>query len=130
MSRLCPNCGAEVVRKSKHGPTPTFCLGGVCSKEFHSRELTEGRAIIALVKAWRLSRNRKEDKALGASCLSELTSIADRFNAADREAGRPRITEYVRIQLKTGYTYQDRQHNWGTRSPKALERRELADSEG
>lgn len=105
-TRLCPDCGAEFVPASYQ---QTFC-----SKEhkvaFQNRAAQEGRAIIALAKAWRASRNSKDASARGAACLSELSAILDGFNAQDREAGRPSPLQYAGTLLNDPRgKYMDRQ---------------------
>lgn len=99
--KQCPNCGAEVIRRSAKGQAPRFCQPK-CKTEFQARAAVEGRAIIALAKAWRASRNRVEDRELGSKCLGEMVAILDSFNAKDRAAGRPRPTEYARRLLFDG----------------------------
>lgn len=106
-TRTCPECGAPVIRKEGRGGVKTFC----CPEHktaFQSRQALEGRAIIALAKAWREARNRREDREVGAAALAEMCRIIDGFNAQDRAAGRPRTTEYVRRDMARGYAYQDR----------------------
>lgn len=105
--RQCPNCGKPVVRKPGPGGAKTFCAPR-CKVEYQGRAMNEGRAIIAFAKAWRESRNRKEDREVGSAALAELCNVLDSFNAADRAAGRPRTTEYVKTQFQRGYLYRDR----------------------
>lgn len=83
---ICPNCGGEVVRKSPKGPPKTFC-GSACQKEFQNRAAVEGRAIIALAKAWRCNRGSGD---VSKEAMKQLCSALDLFNADDRQAGRPK----------------------------------------
>jgi hypothetical protein len=106
-TQQCPECGTEFRRSSGRGGVKTFCTAEH-KKAYQARAAAEGRAIIALAKAWRECRNRKEDGPTGSAALAEMVSILDSFNAADRKAGRPRTTEYVKRQLRSGYRYMDR----------------------
>ncbi len=104
----CPNCGGTVMRRSPKGPVPTFCDAkgrGVCKREMNNRLTVEGRALAAFVKAWRIDRGTG-DVAKGA--FAQLCEIADRFNAADLAAGRPRIDLHVAKLLADGTRYIDR----------------------
>lgn len=101
--RPCAECG-DLFHAVRH--MQQFC-SPQCKRVFHERAVLEGRAIVALVKAWRGSRNRREDGPLGSQCLSEICSIVDGFNAADREAGRPAPQLYAKRALAAG-RYVDR----------------------
>jgi hypothetical protein len=90
-TRLCNECGASFQAKRSHA--------AFCSPEhktaFQNRAAAEGRAIIALAKAWRLARNAKGQSAeaiatreIGGAAFSELTSILDIFTAQDRAEKR------------------------------------------
>lgn len=122
---ICPNCGGEVVRRSNRGPRPTFC-SPKCKRDFGNRLIVEGRAVIAYLKAWRIDRGQGN---IAKASFGEICSIVDSFNAADREAGRPRADLYAAKLLDTGYLYMDRQANWGTRTKEALARREASEEE-
>lgn len=99
--RQCPECGAEVRRRHAKGAIPNFC-GPECKKGYHNRSANEGRAIIALAKAWRAARTRKEDAAVGSAAMAEMVAIIDLLNAQDRKAGRPRPTEYAKALIYQG----------------------------
>ena len=107
--RSCANCGSsfQPVRDLQQFCSPT------CKKTFHARAATEGGSVIALLKAWRASRNNKADAALGSACLSEICAIVDLLNSRDREAGRPSPQAYAKRLLKSG-RYIDR--NWADRN--------------
>lgn len=95
---VCPECGNLF---NRNRPQQEFC-STAHAKSFQNRQLTEGRAVVALLKAWRASRNKKENGPLGAQCLSEVCTILDSFNAADREAGRPNAIVYGKRLLSSG----------------------------
>lgn len=97
----CPNCGNAFRRGSGRGGVKSFCQKE-CKRQFESRSMNQGRAIIVLAKAWRECRNKKEDGQLGSACLSELVSIIDLFNQDDRAAGRPHSKKYADQLLKQG----------------------------
>lgn len=107
---ICPNCGGPVVRRSARGPMPTFCDAkgkDVCKREHSNRHLVEGRAVIALVKAWRIDRGSGEIAQLA---FAEACRILDQYNAQDRDAGRPRADLYAAKLLADGSQFVDRQH--------------------
>jgi hypothetical protein len=60
-------------------------------------EKVRGRAAVKLIQAWRLSRNTRNPTArkVGADALSSLCTLADRWCAEDREAGRMSALQYV-----------------------------------
>ena len=108
--RVCPNCGGPVARRSAKGPTPTFCDAkgeGVCKKEHGNRQLTEGRAVVALLKAWRIDRGRGE---IAQASFAQVCQIADQFNAQDAAKNRPRADLYAAKLLADGTMFFDRQH--------------------
>jgi hypothetical protein len=96
--RHCAECGAEF---AANRPQQQFCQPAH-KTAFQNRAAVEGRAIVALAKAWRAARNRKEDRQIGADCLAELSAILDSFNADDRKAGRPGPMPYAAQLLKQG----------------------------
>jgi hypothetical protein len=110
--RLCAECGVEFKPTRNH---QSFC-SDAHKKTFHNRAAVEGRAIIALAKAWRASRNAKGNspealaiREVGNKALSEMVSIVDGFMAEDKDAGRPSPIPYVRRLLANGGRYMDRQ---------------------
>ena len=109
MVKTCPECGNALPPRTpgKRGAASTFC----CNEHktvFQNRQAVQGRTIIAMAKAWRVSRNRKEDAKIGREALTEMCAILDSFIAEDRTAGRPRPTEYAAAQLASGYRFIDR----------------------
>lgn len=102
----CPECGGDVVRKSARGPMPTFC-SLTCKKAFGNRQLVEGRAVVAFLKAWRIDRAQGE---IASTSFQQICQIVDQFNADDRAAGRPRADLYAAKLLREGTSYSDRQH--------------------
>ena len=106
-TKTCADCGSTFQAKRSHA---TFCKPA-CKTAFQNRAAAEGRAIIALAKAWRLSRNAKGQspeaiatREVGGAALSELTSILDLFTAQDRAEGRTAAMtiEYARGLLDAG----------------------------
>lgn len=110
-ARSCADCGTEF--------TPTrqqqqFC----CSAHqtaFQNRAAVEGRAIIALAKAWRAGRSVKgktaEHDALRATssqAFSQLCTIVDGFATEDRLAGRPNPLGYAAALMADGTRFMDR----------------------
>lgn len=103
--RICPECAGPVERRSARGPMPTFC-SQKCRKDHGNRHIVEGRAVIALLKAWRIDRGSGQ---IAKTCFAEVCSIIDGFNAADKDIGRPRADLYAAKLLADGYRYMDRQ---------------------
>lgn len=103
--RLCPECSLPIERKSSRGPVPVFC----CSAHkvaFNNRQTVRGRTIVSLAMAWRQQRGKK---GVGSSAFEEMNRILDSFNAEDREAGRPPVTEYAaNALLADGRSYTER----------------------
>lgn len=85
--RACPECGAKF--KAGH-PGAQFCTARH-KTAFHNRQ--KGRAhVVMYAMAYRQLRGRK---GIGAESFKELSRLLDRFNAEDREAGRPSAATYV-----------------------------------
>ena len=102
--RVCPECAGPVVRRSPKGPMPTFC-SKECKVSHSNRHIVEGRAVIAMLKAWRIDRGTGE---IAKSAFQQVCTIVDGFNAADNAAGRPRADLYAAKILVTGTQYFDR----------------------
>lgn len=102
--KVCPECGGPVERRSKLGPVPTFC-SPEHKKAFGNRQLVEGRAVIGLLKAWRIERG---SGPIASASLAQVCTILDGFNADDREVGRPRADIYAAKVLVDGSIYADR----------------------
>lgn len=102
--RLCPECAGQVVRRSPKGPMPTFC-SKECKTSHSNRHIVEGRAVIALLKAWRIDRGTGE---IAKGAFQQVCTIVDGFNADDNAAGRPRADLYAVKVLATGTQYIDR----------------------
>jgi hypothetical protein len=108
---VCCECGQPFKRVRPH---QQFC-STAHAKSFQNRQLTEGRAIAALAKAWRAGRNLGKNadpvkQQVARDALAELCAILDGFNLADRQAGRPNPLVYAEGLLKAG-RYIDRQRS-------------------
>lgn len=117
----CPECGEGFVKKSYQ---QTFCEEK-CKKAFHNRAAVDGRAVIAQLKAWRLSRNAAKDsadRALGGNLFSEVCTTLDNMLERDRAEGRStRMTlDYARGLGADGRDWRDRAttSTWGRRTPR------------
>ena len=108
MARNCPECQAPVRREpGARGGTKHFC----CNEHkvaYQARQAKEGRAIIAIAKAWRMSRNSPANKETGSQAFAELCRMLDGFNAEDRAEGRAPAVDYVRTLFSDGRLYIDR----------------------
>ena len=102
--KVCPNCGGHVERKSARGPSPTFC-SSECKRAKGNRDLARGSTIIVMAQAWRINRG---SGSVSKAALQELCAILDRYNAEDREAGRPRADVHAAKMLNSGYSNLDR----------------------
>lgn len=105
--RICPECGAEVVRRAATGPTPIFCCPEH-SKAFNIRAAREGAAAIAFLKAWRVDRGSGE---IAQHSLEQLCQIVDGFNSDDHRFGRPRADLYAAKLMRDGRRYMDRKRH-------------------
>lgn len=102
--KICPECGGPVARKNAKGRAPVFCC--VEHRVAHqNRHVSQGAAMAALVKAWRIDRGSGE---IAQAAFQQICSIADLFNAEDGEAGRPRADLYAAKLLGDGRLYIDR----------------------
>lgn len=102
--RRCPECGGPVVRRSARGPFPTFC-SPEHKRQHNLRHINEGRAIIGLLKAWRINRGSGE---VAQRAFAEVCRAVDYFNAEDLEAGRPRADLYGAMLLHEQMSIVDR----------------------
>lgn len=109
--RVCPNCAGAVERRSAKGPMPTFC-SMECKKAHGNRHIVEGRAMAALIKAWRIDRGQGD---IAQTAFQQVCQIADQFNAADNAwrgpngERRPRADLYAAKLLADGSMFIDRQ---------------------
>jgi hypothetical protein len=107
--KICPECGVSFPVGGR-GLGKTFC----CKEHrvaFNNRAKAEGAVLVAFVKAWTLTRHAKpgSDKAdLCGEARRELTAIASMLNDADKAAGRPDATVYVKALMESGTLYCDR----------------------
>jgi hypothetical protein len=103
--RICPECNGPVERRSPKGPMPVFCCHEH-KKAFGNRQLVEGRAVIGLLKAWRIDRAQGE---IAQQSFAQVCQIVDQFNFQDRDAKRPRADLYAAKVLNEGTLFIDRQ---------------------
>ena len=110
---LVPVAGA-----GQHG---RFC-STKCRKAANARNAIQGAPLMPLLRAWRLSRNGKAHRALGAQCLNEISAIVDSFLADDREDGitSEMALEAARLYFANGFLYRDRRNAFGTRPRKRV----------
>lgn len=103
--RSCCECGDPfTITDPARQHNKRFC-SDAHAQAFANRLTTQGKAMAAFVKAWRLKRGSGD---LGKAALAEMCQIVDGFNEEDRKAGRPPVTDYVESVLKQGYRYIDR----------------------
>jgi hypothetical protein len=80
--RRCPECGEAFTARN---PAQGFCCTDH-QKRFHMIEAQRGKIATPLLQVWRKGKNgRSEDTAYA---LSQLSALADKWNAQDRAAGR------------------------------------------
>lgn len=106
---ICPNCGGKVERRNPKGPFPTFCDqkgAGVCKREHANLLLVQGRAVIGLLKGWRIDRGSGE---IAQKAFAQICQITDQFNAEDAAAGMPRADLYAAKLMANSSLYMDRQ---------------------
>jgi endogenous inhibitor of DNA gyrase (YacG/DUF329 family) len=104
--KICPECGGKVERRSARGRMPTFC-SDACKRDHNNRHTVEGRAIIALLKAWRIDRGSGE---IAKAAFAQAVTIIDQFNADDRDAARPRADLYAAKLMADQRLYMDRRN--------------------
>lgn len=104
--RICAECGEGFVPRR---PQQQFCKPAHKTK-FQNRSAADGRAIIALAKAWRISRNSAANRDLGARCMSQMSAILDAMNERDRKANRSTemTLAYAKVLLDSGMDWRDR----------------------
>lgn len=115
----CPECGRLFFPRAYQ---QVFC-STPHKKDFQNRAAVDGRAIIALAKAWRLSRNAKKDspnRSLGAAAFGQLITTLDNMLERDRNEGRtPQMAfDYARSLFGDGRDWRDRAttSTWGRRN--------------
>jgi hypothetical protein len=84
---VCPECGKkfDIVHHRQ-----AFC----CTEDqvaFNNRATKRGQAMVPLAMTWRGARSARDPgvKLAGKAAFAQLAALADRYNAEDREAGRP-----------------------------------------
>lgn len=94
----CPECGVRFEQKHHRAQ---FC-SPAHAKAYNNRNIAEGQRIVALAKAWRMSRSVSDPalKAAGKEAFSQLCAELDMLNAGDKEAGRmPALKVYRRRSI-------------------------------
>lgn len=97
---LCPECGCVFVAQHHRA---LFC-SPAHSKAYSNRQLSEGQRIVALAKAWRMSRGAKDadKKEAGKEAFFMLCRELDALNAADKQAGRLPAWKVFLSRLRCG----------------------------
>lgn len=93
--RICPECSGPVVRRSAKGPMPTFC-SPECKRSHANRHIVEGRAVMALLKAWRIDRGSGE---IAKAAFTQVCQITDQFNAQDNAYRGPNGEQRARADI-------------------------------
>lgn len=107
-SKTCPGCGAQFPTGGR-GLGKAFC-SDPCRTGFHNRAKAEGGPMVALVKAWTMTRHAKPGTREAEICRyarSELTAIASHFNERDEAEGRSAV-DYVATLMDSGTIWADR----------------------
>src|ERR1700743_1001932 len=82
----CPECGVAFTMREGKGAKPLFCTRKH-QAAYNTRQASEGKPLVLLVKAWRQGRHKRGSEA-AKWALGEFCLMADRLNAEDRKAGR------------------------------------------
>jgi predicted nucleic acid-binding Zn ribbon protein len=105
----CPGCGA-VVPSGGRGMGKGFC-SNPCRKRFHNRNYAEGGPMVAMVKAWHLTRHAPAGSREAEICRfarGQLTQMAQHYIERDAREGRPSAVEYVAGLMDCGTLWVDR----------------------
>lgn len=108
-TRECLNCPTVFeVRGGRH-KGQLYC-SDKCRNAAGNRDAAQGKPLMPLLKAWRLSRNSPSRRALGGQCLDEISRIIDMLIDDDRADGRttPKLFEAAEARLAMG-NYMDRE---------------------
>ena len=101
---VCPNCGGEVVRKSKRGAAPKYC-SSKCQKEMAARDLNRGKALIRAASGWYSAPRGSE---VYREAFREMNAILQMFKEEDAKAARPRADIACAKAFADGTRYMDR----------------------
>ena len=99
VTRCCPECGQtfKAARLDQSFCSPAH------KAAFANRNSARGRGgIVQLALAWRNSRNRKEDREVGARAFQELCAALDACAREDRDAGRDPVAYLRRRWIAEG----------------------------
>lgn len=104
--RRCPECYLPSAHKSR------FCCPEH-QRAFNNRQACEGKAAIALAKAWALGRGggNTAPNPISRVAMRELTAMLKDLNDADKAAGRMPATEYVELLMANESRYFDRRRS-------------------
>lgn len=103
--RVCPECGNKFIAYAGQGSHQQFCNADHRDK-FKSRCAARGKVILPYLMAWRVGRGKKG--TVSSAAYAEVCTILDLFADEDRQAGRPKMDDYVGSILASGFTYKDR----------------------
>ena len=120
IERECLNCPAKFdVPAHGRGSDKLYCCDK-CRNAAGNRDAAQGKPIVPLLKAWRLSRNSARRHALGGQCLDEISRIVDTLIDLDRADGRnsDKLFDAAEARLAMGM-YMDRERNTARRRLRA-----------
>lgn len=108
----CLGCGDDFTPSAK----PRGVLGHMfctdkCRQCYHNRNKAEGGPMVAMVKAWHLTRHAKPGTVEAEICKfarGQLTQMAGHWIERDRDEGRDQSVEYVRRLMESGTLWIDR----------------------
>lgn len=103
--QLCPECGEAVPQEAgRRGRRRVFC-SPEHKRAHNNRALSEGAAVIHLLKGWRVDRGQGD---IAKESFRQFCQIVDDMISKDREAGRPRPDLYAAKLMADGRLYMDR----------------------
>lgn len=105
----CLNCPAKFEAVGGRHAGRRYC-SDKCRNAAGNRDAAQGKPIMPLLKAWRLSRNSARRRAIGGQCLDEISRIVDLMIDDDRADGRTseKIFAAAEARLAMG-PYMDRE---------------------
>jgi len=97
----CPECLRDFA--AAH-PNQIFC-SPVHKKAFQNRLIARGSALTPLAMAARITRGgSRGDTATGVRARQDTEKLIARWVAEDKEAGRMRMDQYIRLRISKGFT--------------------------
>ena len=98
---LCQECGGEFARRR----TDQLFCSNPHRQSFHKRMANRGQLLTPFVMGWRLGKRGSNDSSAWA--MRQMAALADKWNAEDKAAGRPPMSQLLETRMTMCWSASD-----------------------